>query len=70
MHVNRSRPRANRGLMKDLPLIEVEEIHPLPDQWREQLNKAVNQEGEQTSFDKSITIKDTGSKIPFTSHTR
>lgn len=52
--------------MKDLPLIEVKEIHPLPDQWREQLNKAVNQDGREISFDKNIEVKNLGPKIQFT----
>lgn len=55
--------------MKDLPLIEVKEIHPLPDQWREQLDKAVNQDGREISFDKNIEVKNLGPKIQFTSHT-
>ncbi len=52
--------------MTDLPLIEVKEVYPLPDQWKQQLEKAVNQEGREKSFDSSIRIKNTGPELPFT----
>ena len=45
--------------MKDLPLIEVEEIkEPLPNIWKMQLEAAVHQKGVETSFDNRVKLQD------------
>lgn len=51
--------------MTYLPLIEVEELDVIPDQWKQQLEAAVNQNGVEHSFDKSITVKKEIDTIPF-----
>lgn len=52
--------------MKDLPLIEVQEIEDKPPNWwKLELAKSVNLEGKESSFNSSVKIIDKHDYVPF-----
>lgn len=63
LKLNLQNPRAsgNEENMTDLPLMEVQEIN-LDDkqrnQWKERLQKSINQPGRENSYDKRVKIVD------------